>query len=388
MKKYKRLIKKTSLLIVTGCILSTSLVQWASAGQVVGTGTILSPDSEGEYDPSQYGPGMPIQTISNDFIDREIQNPIVKPVEKYSYDQMVSDIEQLKNRYGDKLQVKVIGTTSDNRNIYDIIVGNENAVKHVMAQAGIHGREYMTPLVAMRQLEYALAFYDSGHYNGANLSDMFNKVAVHFLPMTNPDGISISQFGIDSIRSEELRNKILDCYQWDTEQGRTTDSLEVYLAKWKSNARGVDLNCNFDSDWASANGKAVRESYSGFKGYQPLSEPESQALAVIADQYPWAAILSYHSMGNILYWDATLNQKTEESRSLAENISLVTGYPLNNSLGRAGYKDWMQSKSGPVPGVTLEMGKVSCPLPFSEFEGVWEQNKQVWAQTMDYVIKH
>lgn len=384
----KSLRKKTSLLLLTGCIVSASLVHGVNAATIVGSGKVLSPDSEGEYDPTQIGPGIPIETINNDFLDQQIQDPIVKPVEKYSYDQMVADIEQLKARYGDRIQVNVIGTTLDNRNIYDIIVGNASAGKHLMIQAGIHGREYMTPLVAMRQLEYALAFYDTGHFNQMELSSMFNQVAVHFLPMTNPDGISISQFGIDSIRSEELKASIRDCYQWDTEQGRTTASLEQYLTRWKANARGVDLNCNFDSDWASANGKAVRESYAGFKGHQPASEPESQALVAIADQYPWAGDLNYHSMGNILYWDATINNQTEQSRGLAESVSQVTGYPLNNSLGRAGYKDWMQSRTASVPGVTIEMGKVACPLPFSEFDGVWEQNKQVWVQAMDYLIKH
>ncbi len=30
---------------------------------------------------------------------------------------------------------------------------------------------------------------------------MLKKVAIHFVPMTNPDGVTLSQFGIDAIRS-------------------------------------------------------------------------------------------------------------------------------------------------------------------------------------------
>ena len=33
---------------------------------------------------------------SNDFLDAMIPNPVVKPVEKYTYDQMVADINALK----------------------------------------------------------------------------------------------------------------------------------------------------------------------------------------------------------------------------------------------------------------------------------------------------
>ena len=72
-------------------------------------------------------------------------------------------------------------------------------------QGAIHAREYMTPLVMMSQLEYALAFYDTGHYNYKSVKDMLKKVAIHFVPMTNPDGVTLSQFGIDAIRSDSLK---------------------------------------------------------------------------------------------------------------------------------------------------------------------------------------
>ena len=52
---------------------------------------------------------------SNDFLDAMIPNPVVKPVEKYTYDQMVADINALKERYGDKMQVNVIGRSQDGR---------------------------------------------------------------------------------------------------------------------------------------------------------------------------------------------------------------------------------------------------------------------------------
>ena len=43
----------------------------------------------------------------------DVTNPVVKPVEKYSYDQMVQDINTLKAKYGSKMQVNTIGTSLD-----------------------------------------------------------------------------------------------------------------------------------------------------------------------------------------------------------------------------------------------------------------------------------
>ena len=101
----------------------------------------------------------------------------------------------------------------------------------------------------MSQLEYALAFYDTGHYNYKSIADMLKKVAIHFVPMTNPDGVSLSQFGIDAIRSDALKQVIRDCYTRDVNLKRTADSFETYLTKWKANAGGVDLNYNFPYGW-------------------------------------------------------------------------------------------------------------------------------------------
>lgn len=93
-------------------------------------------------------------------------------------------------------------------------------------------------------------------------------------------------------------------------------------------------------------------------------------------------------MGNILYWDAEGNQVREASQALARQISQVTGYPLNGSLGKGGFKDWMQSRQeNPVPGVTIEVGSVACPLPLEEFDAVWQQNRAVWAQVLLYLTE-
>lgn len=333
------------------------------------------------------GPGVAAAVGDNDFLDLEVVNPIVKPVEKYSYEQMEADIEALKHTYGDKILVNVIGTSRDGRNIYDIILGNPQAEKQILVQGAIHAREYMTPLLMMSQLEYALAFQDSGHYNTRSVSAMLRKVAIHFVPMVNPDGVSLSQFGVDSIRSEELKTVIQDCYTRDVSLGRTGDTFEVYLTKWKANAAGVDLNYNFPVGWEELTTKLTAPSYASYKGVTPFSEPESQALSALADQYPWAITISYHSQGQVIYWTTSENGAKMASNTLADSIAVMTGYRMDNSDGKGGFKDWMQSRNEAVPGVTIEVGKTPCPVPFDEWASVWKQNKGVWIQALDYVIR-
>lgn len=339
--------------------------------------------------PVQTLPSQPIRGImaqDGSIALADVVNSIVQVADKYSYEQMILDMSLLKVRYQDKLHIQEIGESLDNRKLYDCIIGNVHAPKHILIQGGIHAREYMNPLMMMQQMELILANYDTGSFHGMPLTEMFNYVAVHFVPMTNPDGITISQFGPEAIRSANLREEINQCYLSDLARGKASLDTASYYSRWKANARGVDLNLNFDALWEEIGGGLP--SSNGFRGVTPASEPETQALVnlYLNPSYSWAAVLHYHSMGNVIYWDIRGNKVQEESRELAQLMSNVTGgYRILPSTGGGGYKDWIQLSERPVPSVTLETGSVSCPIPVTYYGGIWSQNCLTWAYAMEWV---
>ena len=358
----------------------------SSGSTVITSGVLAGPGVSG----SAGGPGMSGGAVISNGTDGfagTVSSPLVKVTEKYTYDQMSQDIQELASRYSSLMKVNTIGTTLDGRNLYEIVVGNINAEKHVLIHGGIHAREYMTPLLIMKQLEYGLAFYGTASYEGRLLSDLFNKTAIHYVPMVNPDGVTISQSGIGGIRSEELRRTIQQCYQNDLAQGRTSAALERYLNYWKANGRGVDLNQNFPADWDEVTSTDM-PSYATYKGAAPLSEPESQALANLIQSRNWTATISYHSMGNIIYWDYPGNTVSAQSQELANAVSAKTGYRLAGSSGHGGFKDWLQIKENPIPSLTIEVGSVSCPMPVTEFTDVWNKNQEVWAVVLKWAAEH
>ena len=358
----------------------------SSGSTVITSGVLAGPGVSG----SAGGPGMSGGAVISNGTDGfagTVSSPLVKVTEKYTYDQMSQDIQELASRYSSLMKVNTIGTTLDGRNLYEVVVGNINAEKHVLIHGGIHAREYMTPLLIMKQLEYGLAFYGTASYEGRLLSDLFNKTAIHYVPMVNPDGVTISQSGIGGIRSEELRRTIQQCYQNDLAQGRTSAALERYLNYWKANGRGVDLNQNFPADWDEVTSTNM-PSYATYKGAAPLSEPESQALANLIQSRNWTATISYHSMGNIIYWDYPGNTVSAQSQELANAVSAKTGYRLAGSSGHGGFKDWLQIKENPIPSLTIEVGSVSCPMPVTEFTDVWNKNQEVWAVVLKWAAEH
>ncbi|HJC48658.1 MAG TPA: M14 family metallocarboxypeptidase [Candidatus Lachnoclostridium pullistercoris] len=367
--------RRNFIIKAAAAVLAVSLgVQTAAFAAGPGDGLITI-----ETGQTRYGTATPSELPAD--------SGIVRPAEKYSYNDMEQDIRRLQAEYGSRMTVNVIGTSADGRNLYEIVVGNVNSGKHVMIQAAIHGREYMTPLLVMKQLETALEQYDTGSYGGVPYSSLFQQAAVHFLPMVNPDGVSISQFGLQGINSPQLRQTIEDAYAKDLEEGRTALSLERYLTYWKANGRGVDLNSNFDAGWENLNDLG-HPSYAGYKGESAASEPESRALVNLAGKYSWSLILNYHSMGEVIYWDYEGNKVSAESKELADLVSGITGYRQISSSGGGGYKDWVQIRETPIPSITVEVGSVSCPMPLSEWSRVWPQNETVWAAVLSWAATH
>lgn len=328
------------------------------------------------------------QQESVSYYDQTISDPIVNPVDMYSYNQMVNDITALANRYPGKVTVQSIGKSADGRDIYDVIVGDVNASKKILFQGAIHAREYIVVPLMMQQIEYlAAGFTNNGTYMTQPLSNTLGQVAFHFVPMLNPDGVTISQSGESGIQSEELRQTMRDAYAADKASNRTTVSYEEYMRRWKANARGVDLNYNFAANWDGINVSLTHPSANGYKGTNPLSEPETQAIANLIQGTGFNAVINYHAMGNVIYWDTQNNLKAAESQAMAAAVHALNGYSVLGSKGVGGLKDWLQQAAG-IPGITIEVGRSTCPVSFSEYPAIWTQNKAVPATLGYYVATH
>ena len=305
---------------------------------------------------------------------------------------MITDLQYFEKKYKDNVDINIIGKSLDNRDIHEVILGNSNSEKHVLIHAGIHGREYLTSLLVMKQIEYYLNNYENKEYCGIKYRELFNSVAFHLIPMVNPDGITISQIGIKGIRSKELKDSIYECYYNDLNSRYTCDRFKNYLKKWKANARGVDLNRNFDAAWNEIN-QSKKCSFKNYKGKYPNSEPESKALVNLVDKYNFIYTVSYHSSGNLIYWDYKGSLVKNECSELADLIACVTGYTKEKSDSEysevvpGGFKDWASSKpNNPIPSITIEVGLGTCPLKISEFKYIWNANYKVLA-AIAYMLK-
>lgn len=299
---------------------------------------------------------------------------------KYSYQEMKRDLKDLENIYGDCITVHVLDQTYDNRNIYEVVLGNPNAKKHIVIQAAMHGREYVTSLLTMKQIEFYCKNFYSGIYQDKYYSEVFDDVALHIVPMLNPDGVSISQYGSKGIKDKKLKKGIEKiCKKY----GRGRKS---YYTIWKSNARGVDLNRNFNVNWSILKNKSKKASGYFYKGKNPESEVETKALIRLMNEVKPVCTLNYHASGSVLYWDFGQKDKLKkESKKLTGLVKKLTGYQLMPKFSKkesAGFGDWVSIKKK-LPTVTIEVGSGSCPLSKKKFKQIWKKNKMVYIAVAD-----
>lgn len=293
----------------------------------------------------------------------------------YSYEELLQNLQRLSRRYHPLAFSDTLAVTGDGRAIVRLILGNPRAKRHLLIQASIHGREYVNSLLVMKQAESFLEGYPHAMYGGISYRKLLSSVCFHILPMSNPDGVSVSQQGPGAIRNANLRKPLCKACR-----GISPDQQEFFWKRWKANAAGVDLNRNFPAGWAGYQGSPL-PGPEKYKGPFPFSEAETRAILTAARGIPVCCVISLHSSGNLIYWDyGSRGWLHHQEAALARLASSVTGYSLvssrENFSDAAGCSDYFVRVRG-IPAITIENGIGPAPIAKEEFPSLWERNRKL-----------
>lgn len=302
-------------------------------------------------------------------------------VTTYTYANLESDLRALTQQYSD-VRYDSLATTVDGRNIYHVAIGNTSAPRQILVVGSIHGREYISSQLIMRQLHALLELAKTGGtIQGQSAAALLETTGIHFVPMNNPDGVSLSQFGLLAVQNIANRadfQTMITNYRALAGYYGTEDWI---FRRWKNNIRGVDINRNFSTGWAALDDKTYVPSMDFFKGAAPESEPETKALISVLSQYHISEILNYHSQGNVIYWNCGSSPAgiNEQSRHMAEIAKAATGYVMDGgSEGNKPYASYKEYASVcGIPSITLEVGSGSCPVPEAQINTIWSRNQNV-----------
>ncbi|MBD2869343.1 M14 family metallopeptidase [Paenibacillus arenilitoris] len=292
-------------------------------------------------------------------VPSRVTSLVVQTARPYGYDELQEDLNRLADIYP-FMRHRSIGSSVMGKPIPEIRVGAGR--KEVHADASFHGNEWITTPVLVRFLnEYLLALTNNGNIRGLVMSPFYLATTLSLVPMVNPDGVDLVVNGLPA--EEPYRSDALAI------NGGSYD-----FSGWKANIRGVDLNNQFPALWAREAARGPRvPSPRDYAGAEPLTEPESQAIADLTRSSDFSRVLAFHTQGQVIFWGFE-GLEPPESATLAAEFARVSGYrPVGYADSSAGYKDWF-IQDWRRPGFTIEVGRGVNPLPLSQLEEIYQQS--------------
>lgn len=278
---------------------------------------------------------------------------------KYSYNDMKRDLKKLEKAYGSIFKVDIAGKSLDKsldkRNLYYVTLGNAKAKKTVYVETSVHAREYMNTKFIMNVIEDYCRGYDSKKYQGKKYSKIFNNVKLVIMPMVNPDGVTISQYGPKKIRSATLRKNLYKI------------ANGFSFKEWKANARGVDINRNYAEGFNREGAKA--SAHKNYPGKTPVSEPETKAQISVVEKVKPNVVICYHQAGKVMYH---LNHT-----KLSNMLYSMTHYThvLSGQVQYGTFSDYLDDRN--ILNCTLETGLVPAPVKNRQYKKIYKTNKNV-----------
>ena len=285
----------------------------------------------------------------------------------FDHNDLEAAIQGLIHRYS-FLKVGSIGKSIFGKNIPLLTLGNGK--KSVIYIGAHHGMEWITSALLIRFAEdFCKEYKDGTHIFDVSVKVLFETRTIHIVPMLNPDGIEYSLHGITE--NNILRDRLIKM---------NSDSSD--FSHWQANARGVDLNHNYNSGFEEY--KIVERSLnlnngapSKYSGEYSESEPETRALCnFVRFERPDLAI-TLHTQGEEIYYTSG-EKSTATSLPIAKTLSRLTGYKISFPSGTAkygGFTDWFIEEFD-KPSFTLECGLGENPLPFSDLDKIYSQIKR------------
>jgi g-D-glutamyl-meso-diaminopimelate peptidase len=298
---------------------------------------------------------------------------IVETDEVYTYERLTEDLFELSLRYPSLVTYKSLTMTPHGREVWAVKVGKGNT--SILINGAHHAREWMTSTLLMNMIEtYAEAYKRNQTVEGFDPA-ILNEVSIWFVPMVNPDGVTLQQYGLDAFPS------YLHPFLIKTNEG------SLNFKRWKANLSGIDLNRQYPANWENLKGVKNKPSYQFYKGTKPFEAVEVKAIVEFTRDIKPEIAVSYHSTGNVLFWGyhqwglTHTTAFTRDYYEIAEKVSTLTRYKLKEPASYqqgGGYTDWFIQEFE-KPALTVEIGSLikDNSLPLDAFPNIWDRNKAV-----------
>lgn len=285
------------------------------------------------------------------------------------YRQMMDWLNE-KEGQSEAVNVSYIGKSVFDRPIPLVTLGDKIAGKGVLFVATHHACENICTSVLLRFVDdYISAYERMAQMYQINMRYLYKTRKIYIVPMLNPDGVEYRLNGMSD--KNPIKERVL-VYNGGED-----------FSKWNANARGVDLNHNYDAYFeeykAYERERGIINGKTKYSGEYAESEPEVKALAdfIRFHSDELEGIITLHTQGEEIYYSSR-GIVPKRGEHIAKLLSRISGYTLSTATGMSacgGLSDWF-IKEYNKPSFTVECGRGENPLPQSQIMTIYTRLKE------------
>jgi len=281
----------------------------------------------------------------------------------YTYEEILSELDSMNLLYPHLITYRdSIGNSNESRAIWAVKISDnpdmDEDEPELLYTSLHHAREPQSMMTVIYFMYYLLENYGTD----PEVTYLVNNREFHFIPVINPDG-----------------------FVYNIETNPNGGGM------WRKNRRdnkdgsyGVDLNRNYGFEWAYDNeGSSPNPNSSTYRGTDPFSEPELQAVRDYCESHNFMLALNYHSYTNkLIYpWGYSDSHTPDSSIFLqyATEMTKYNKYVFGTGTETVGYvvngdsDDWMygeQISKNKIITMTPEVGNSN--------DGFWPSQSRIY----------
>ena len=264
--------------------------------------------------------------------------------EFHTYAELERDIFDLQEKFPNLIKIHDIGDSVEGRNLYALEITSHPDQEILRPRSLFIGCHHAREWISV-EVPYLLAVHLCENYSrDGRIKALLESSEIWIIPLLNPDGLEYSIY---------------------------------FYRYWRKNRRlnsdgsyGVDLNRNYGYQWGyNDDGSSGNPNSGVYRGPGPFSEPETQAVRDLLQQYRFEALVSYHNYSQIIIfpWGYTTEQPPhydlmfQLSRQMSDLILQVNGRRYEYGQASDGLyvtngdtTDWAYSLFS-IPAFTIEL---------------------------------
>ena len=289
--------------------------------------------------------------------------------QKMTYENMMCCIDLLSEQFK-FLGVSYLGESILGNGIPILSVGEGD--KGILYVGAHHGMEWITTTVLLRfAYDLCRCIQEGGCMYRYSMPYLMETRCLYIVPMLNPDGVTYQIQG--PAKDHPLYERLLKM------NGYSDD-----FSHWQANARGVDLNHNYNSGFSEYKILEAQQGISDgastrYSGTMPESEPEVGSLCnFIRFHEEIGMALTLHTQGEEIYYTSG-GCRHPKSDVIAKAFARMSGYSVQEPQGMAAYggmTDWLVGEMGRLC-FTIECGKGSNPLPVDDAPEIYGRIREI-----------